>query len=69
MKALQIVDLALDEKHTSELTVDYVQIFAMKVDWAQVLKDVFTALTARIQAVNLVVTILARYGKREERGH
>ena len=63
-KALKIVDLALDEKPTSELTVDCVQIFGMKVDWAQVIKDVFTALTARIEAANPEVTILARYGKR-----
>ena len=28
------------------------------------IKDVFTALTARIQAANPQVTILARYGKR-----
>ena len=58
------MDLALDEKPTSELTVDCVQIFGMKVDWAQVIKDVFTALTARIEAANPEVTILARYGKR-----
>ena len=64
MKAPKIVDLALDEKPTSELTVDHVQIFGMKVDWEQVLKDVFTALTARTQAVKLEVTNLARYGKR-----
>ena len=56
--------MALDENPTSELTVDYVQIFGMKVDWEQVIKDVFTALTARIQAANPEVTILARYGKR-----
>ena len=36
----------------------------MKVGWEQVLKDVFTALTARIQAANPEVTIFARYGKR-----
>ena len=48
VKAQKIVDLALDEKPTSELTVDYVQIFGMRVDWEQVLKDVFAALTARI---------------------
>ena len=41
-----------------------VRVFGMKVDWEQVIKDVFTALTARIQAVNPEVTILARYGKR-----
>ena len=64
VKAPKIVDLALDEKPTSELTVDYVQIFGMRVDWEQVLKDVFAALTARILAVNPEVTILARYGKR-----
>ena len=64
MKAPKIVDLALGEKPTSELTFDYVQIFGMKVDWEQVIKDVFTALTARIQAANPAVTILARYGKR-----
>ena len=28
----------------SELTVEYVQIFGMKVGWEQVIKDVFTAL-------------------------
>ena len=61
VKAPKIVDLALDEKPTSELTVYYVQTFGMKVDWKQ---DVLTALTARIQAVNPEVTILARYGKR-----
>ena len=64
MKTPKILDLALDEKPTGELTVDYVQNCGMKVDWEQVLKDVFTALTARIQAVNAEVTILARYGKR-----
>ena len=48
VKAPKIVDLALDEKPTNELTVDFVQIFGMEVDWAQVIKDVFTALTARI---------------------
>ena len=64
MKAPKIVDLALAEKPTSELTVDYVQIFGMRVDWEQVLVDVFAALTARIHAVNPEVTILARYGKR-----
>ena len=62
--ATKIVSLALDEKPTSELTVDYVQIFGMKVAWEQVLKDVFTALTARIHAVHREVTILARYGTR-----
>ena len=62
MKAPKIV--ALDEKPTIELTVDFVQIFGMKVDWEQVLEDVFTALTARIQVVNPDVTILVRYGKR-----
>ena len=46
-------DLALDEKPTSE-------IFGMKVDWGQVLKDVEVALTARIRDVST----LARYGKR-----
>ena len=52
VKAPKIVDVALDEKPTSELTVDYVQIFGMKVDWEQVIKDVFRALIARIQAAN-----------------
>ena len=52
VKTPKVADLALDEKPTSELTVDYVQIFGMKVDWEQVIKDVFTALTARIQAAN-----------------
>ena len=32
VEAPKIVDLALDEKPTSELKVDYVQIFGMKVD-------------------------------------
>ena len=69
MKAPKIVDLALDENPTSKLTADYVQIFGMKVDWEQVIKDVFTALTARIQAANPEVTILARLWQenREER--
>ena len=31
------MDLALDEKPTSELTVDFVQIFGMRVDWEQVI--------------------------------
>ena len=57
VKAPKVADLALDEKPTSELTVDYVQIFGMKV-------DLFTALTDRIQAANPEVTILARYGWR-----
>ena len=35
VKASKIADLALDEKPTSELTVDCVQIFGMKVDWEQ----------------------------------
>ena len=56
--------LALDEKPTVELTVDYVQIFGMKMDCEEVLKDVFAALTARIHVVNPEVTILARYGER-----
>ena len=64
LDATKIVDLALDEKPTSELTVDSVQIFGLKVAWEQVLKHVFTALTARIHAVHREVTILARYGKR-----
>ena len=64
VKAPKIADLALDEKPTSELTVDCVQIFGMKVGWEQVIKDVFTAVTARIQAVNPEVTILARCVKR-----
>ena len=64
VKAPKIVDLALGEKPTSELTVDYVQIFGMKADWKQVFKDVFTALTARNQTANPEVTILARYCKR-----
>ena len=32
VEAPKVVDLALDEKPTSELKVDYVQIFGMKVD-------------------------------------
>ena len=64
VKAPKVVDLALDEKPTGELTVDCVQILGMRADWEQVLKDVFSALTERIHAVNPEVTILARYGKR-----
>ena len=60
----KIVDLALDEKPTSELTVDYLQTFGMKVDWEQVIKDVFTEIKAKIQDANQEVTILARYGRR-----
>ena len=56
VKAPKIVDLALEEKPTSELTVENVKIFGMKVDGEQVLKDV--------HAVNPEVTILARCGKR-----
>ena len=41
VKAPKIMDLALNEKPTSELADDYVQIFGMKVDWEQVLEDVF----------------------------
>ena len=64
VKTPKVVDLALDEKPTVELTVDYVQILGMRVDWEQVLQDVFAALTARIQVANPETTILARYGKR-----
>ena len=64
VKAPKIADLALDKNPPSELTIDNVQIFGMKVDWKQVIKDVFTALTARIQAANPELTILSRYGKR-----
>ena len=34
---------------TIELTVDYVKMFGMKVDWGQVLRNVFAALTARVE--------------------
>ena len=64
VKAPKFVDLALDKRPTSELTVDHVQIFGMRVDWEQVIKAVFTALTASVQAANPEVTILARYCKR-----
>ena len=36
----------------------------MRVDWEQVLEDVFAALTARIHGENPEVTMLARHGKR-----
>ena len=59
-----VVDLALEEQPTVGLTVDYVQIFGTRVNWEQVLKDVFVTLTERNQAANPPVSILARYGKR-----
>ena len=49
MKAPTIVDWHLTRKPTSELTVDYVQMFGMKVDWEQVLKDVFTSENPRCE--------------------
>ena len=38
MKAPKVVDVAIDEKPTTELTVDHVQVFGMNVDCEQVLR-------------------------------
>ena len=59
VEAPKIVDLALDEKPTSELTVDHVQIF-----WMKVAQGCFHRTHCENRRCTPGVTIFARYGKR-----